>query len=108
MTKQRVRRGSLSRRTMLAGGAGTLGAVLVANGAVRAQSAAPAAVSPGASAPGARYGDPAWWAQLKEEILEPGLAIIDPHHHLWDRDDHRYLLDQLLADTQSGHNIAQS
>ena len=44
----------------------------------------------------------------KEEILEPALEIVDPHHHLWDRKEHRYLLDQLLADTGSGHNIAQS
>jgi L-fuconolactonase len=36
------------------------------------------------------------------------LEIVDPHHHLWDRDEHRYLLDQLLADTSSGHNITHS
>src|SRR5207244_7816044 len=58
--------------------------------------------------PGARYGDPAWWAQRKEEILEPALEIVDPHHHLWVRNGHRYLLDELLADTGSGHNITQS
>ena len=59
-----------------------------------------------------------------EDILEPELPIIDPHHHLWDRtplraslpapdhpfmevlkDVQRYLLDELLADTGSGHNI---
>jgi predicted TIM-barrel fold metal-dependent hydrolase len=34
--------------------------------------------------------------------------IVDPHHHLWDRAGHRYLLDQLLADTGSGHNVTQS
>src|SRR6202171_4518643 len=41
----------------------------------------------------------------KEPILEPDLPIIDPHHHLWDRPGWRYLLDDLLADTNSGHNI---
>src|SRR6195256_6139398 len=46
-----------------------------------------------------------WLARRKEEILEPGLPIIDPHHHLWDRPGWRYLLDDLLADTNSGHNI---
>jgi predicted TIM-barrel fold metal-dependent hydrolase len=46
-----------------------------------------------------------WLARRKEEILEPGLPIIDPHHHLWDRQNWRYLLDDLLADTNSGHNI---
>ena len=60
-----------------------------------------------------------------EPILEPELPIIDPHHHLWDRptqvlrnlppSEHgfmdiirevpRYLLDELLADLNSGHNI---
>jgi L-fuconolactonase len=34
-----------------------------------------------------------------EDVLEPGLPIIDPHHHLWDRQGNRYLLDELLADT---------
>src|SRR5262249_7487133 len=38
-------------------------------------------------------------------ILEPDLPIVDPHHHLWDRPGWRYLLDELLADTASGHNI---
>ena len=46
-----------------------------------------------------------WLARRKEPILEPELPIIDPHHHLWDRDGWRYLLDELLADTNSGHNI---
>ena len=60
----------------------------------------------------------------QEAILEPELPIIDPHHHLWDRRavvaslpppkhgfEHvmrrapRYLLDELLADMTSGHNV---
>lgn len=64
-------------------------------------------------------------APASEPILEPDLPIIDPHHHLWDRTaavlaqmpspDHpfaavirrvpRYLLDELLADLRSGHNV---
>jgi len=59
-----------------------------------------------------------------EAILEPELPIVDPHHHLWDRrtyaapdqtaehpfmtairDARRYLLDELLVDTGSGHNV---
>jgi len=48
---------------------------------------------------------PDWLAKRKEAILEPGLPIVDPHHHLWDKADGRYLLDDLLADTGSGHNI---
>src|SRR6266700_1354517 len=46
-----------------------------------------------------------WLARRREEALEPELPIIDPHHHLWDRPSWRYLLDDLLADTNSGHNI---
>jgi predicted TIM-barrel fold metal-dependent hydrolase len=62
---------------------------------------------------------------MPEEVLEPELPIIDPHHHLWDRparftqnlpaDLHpflkvtvktpRYLADELLADMKSGHNV---
>jgi L-fuconolactonase len=46
-----------------------------------------------------------WLAEVKEEILEPALPICDAHHHLWDHPGRRYLLDELLADTGSGHNI---
>ncbi|TMJ87604.1 MAG: amidohydrolase, partial [Alphaproteobacteria bacterium] len=48
---------------------------------------------------------PDWLDRRKEPILEPDLPIVDPHHHLWDRPGWRYLLDELLADTSSGHNI---
>ena len=63
-------------------------------------------------------------AESAEPILEPGLPIVDPHHHLWDlrpllpafpepRHDFleaiagaaHYTFDQLQDDTQSGHNI---
>jgi predicted TIM-barrel fold metal-dependent hydrolase len=48
----------------------------------------------------------AWLAtQPAEPILEPELPIIDTHHHLWDRPDHRYLLPELLADLNTGHNV---
>ena len=46
-----------------------------------------------------------WLSKRREEIIEPALPIIDPHHHLWDYPDSRYLLDELNADTGSGHNI---
>jgi len=46
-----------------------------------------------------------WLDRRAEPILEPELPIVDPHHHLWDRPGWRYLLDELLADTSSGHNI---
>src|ERR1700731_92405 len=50
--------------------------------------------------------DDAWLAkQEKEPILEPQLPIIDTHHHLWDRGGWTYLLPELLADLNTGHNI---
>ena len=49
-----------------------------------------------------------WLAQVKEDILEPERPICDPHHHLWDRNGNRYLLDELLADTGSGHNVVST
>jgi predicted TIM-barrel fold metal-dependent hydrolase len=47
----------------------------------------------------------AWLARRTEPALDPALPIVDPHHHLWDRPDWRYLLPELLADTGQGHNI---
>jgi predicted TIM-barrel fold metal-dependent hydrolase len=44
----------------------------------------------------------------REQALEPDLPIIDPHHHLWDDDRGRYLLDEILADIGGGHNITQT
>jgi len=50
--------------------------------------------------------DDAWLAkQEKEPILEPELPIIDTHHHLWNRGGWTYLLPELLADLNTGHNI---
>ena len=49
-----------------------------------------------------------WLALTVEEPLEPGLPICDPHHHFWDRDGDRYLLDQLTQDLGGGHNVAQT
>lgn len=62
---------------------------------------------------------------MKEEIIDPQIPIIDPHHHLWDlapdiiSADHnahpfstipqltpRYMFEELLADCRSaGHNV---
>ncbi len=46
-----------------------------------------------------------WLARRTEPVLEPELAIVDPHHHLWDRTDWRYMLPDLLADLNAGHNV---
>ena len=50
--------------------------------------------------------DEAWLAKATEEVvIEPNLPIIDTHHHLWQRPDHRYLLHELLDDLGRGHNV---
>jgi L-fuconolactonase len=46
-----------------------------------------------------------WLEQVREEAIAPELPICDPHHHLWDHPNNRYLLDELLADIGGGHNI---
>jgi predicted TIM-barrel fold metal-dependent hydrolase len=48
-----------------------------------------------------------WLDLVREEILEPELEICDPHHHLWEHQQ-RYLLDELLADIGSGHNVVST
>ena len=49
--------------------------------------------------------DQAWLAQTIEDPLEPDLPIVDPHHHLWDYENSRYLADELLGDVRAGHNV---
>ncbi len=53
------------------------------------------------------YADPRpeWLALHKEEIIDPARPIVDPHHHLWDRGGQRYLIEEIVADIGSGHNI---
>lgn len=49
-----------------------------------------------------------WLATRREEIVEPGLPIVDPHHHVVDMPGNRYLFDEVMADLQSGHNIVST
>jgi predicted TIM-barrel fold metal-dependent hydrolase len=53
------------------------------------------------------YADPReeWLSQYTEEVLDPARPIVDPHHHLWDREGQLYMIEELAADTASGHNI---
>ena len=56
------------------------------------------------------FGDNDWLALTQEETLEPEIPICDPHHHFWDfRTERipfqRYLLHELAADINSGHNV---
>ena len=50
-----------------------------------------------------------WLGQVHEEVLEPGLPIVDPHHHLWTHDPPgAYCVPELWADTGSGHRVEQT
>src|SRR3974390_3873393 len=53
------------------------------------------------------YADPQpdWLTLREEEILEPARRIVDPHHHLWDRDGQRYLIEEITSAIASGHNV---
>jgi predicted TIM-barrel fold metal-dependent hydrolase len=56
------------------------------------------------------YGGNDWLALTQEPVLEPAIAICDPHHHFWDlRPDRvpyqRYLLHELMADVNCGHAV---
>ncbi len=54
----------------------------------------------------------AWLQQVQEAPLEPQLKICDPHHHLWDFREGgvqgRYLLDEMVSDLSSGHNVVST
>lgn len=49
-----------------------------------------------------------WLAQVQEDILEPELEIVDPHHHLWRHGDAVYELEALHRDLGAGHNVVQT
>ena len=51
-----------------------------------------------------------WLALTAEPAQQPDLPICDPHHHFWAQrpepaDYQQYLLPELLADINSGHNV---
>lgn len=49
-----------------------------------------------------------WLDQLREDVIDAGREICDPHHHLWDHDLNAYLLPELLADIGQGHNVVST
>ena len=53
-------------------------------------------------------GSDAWLDQVQEEIVEPDLPVVDPHHHLWHRPGNTYVLDNLWQDTGSGHKVEKT
>jgi hypothetical protein len=91
MTEKTVRRQSVSGRTMLSGTAGLLGGAALSSDAALAQNTAPGSTGAAVnSSYNPHYPDPAWLALRQEEIIESGLEIVDPHHHLWDRPGNRF------------------
>lgn len=56
-------------------------------------------------APPHHFIDEPWLALRDEPAIDPQRPIVDPHHHLWDRPHHRYLLPEILADLNTGHNV---
>ena len=46
-----------------------------------------------------------WLSKTMEDALEPGLPIVDPHHHLWLRNGYNYLIPELATDLDCGHNV---
>ena len=56
------------------------------------------------------FGNNDWLALTQESPIEPEIPLCDPHHHFWDRrlqsiPYQRYLLHELMADLDSGHNV---
>ena len=53
-----------------------------------------------------------WLSKTKEVALEPSLPICDSHHHLWEFKNEfiqpKYLIDDYIADINSGHNIKKT
>ena len=56
----------------------------------------------------ANYERHEWLAKRIEGAIDPERQIVDPHHHLWDRDGSTYLAGQLLADTRASHNVTHT
>ena len=48
-----------------------------------------------------------WLSRTVEEPLETQIPILDPHHHLWERPENRYLTPELVADTKT-HDVRQT
>ena len=46
-----------------------------------------------------------WLGQLIEPVIDPGLPIIDAHHHMWWRPPESYQLPELMTELRSGHDV---
>ena len=65
------------------------------------------ATSTAAASKSGLYADPRpdWLALRQEAIIDPQRPIVDPHHHLWDRGGQHYMIEEMVDDIASGHNI---
>lgn len=48
---------------------------------------------------------PDWLALHDEPVIDPGLPIIDAHHHMFDRPGNRYLGADYVGDIATGHRV---
>src|SRR3954464_2216328 len=54
-------------------------------------------------------GTNAWLDLVVEDVVEPDLLIVDPHHNLWPAGGALpYGIAELHADTESGHRVEQT
>ncbi len=54
-------------------------------------------------------GSQEWLDSVVEDVVDPEVPIVDPHHHLWPAGGSMaYGLDDLLADLGSGHNVVDT
>lgn len=53
-------------------------------------------------------GRAAWLASGREDALDPEWPVCDPHHHLWEFPDSRYLAEEWMADLSGGHRVVST
>lgn len=49
-----------------------------------------------------------WLSLHEEQVIDPGLEIVDAHHHLFDRAQWRYGVDEFRADLGAGHRVIET
>lgn len=51
---------------------------------------------------------PDWLALHSEAAIDPSLPIVDSHHHLWQHEGSRYMVEDFSDDLSSGHKVVAS
>ncbi|GGM16409.1 hypothetical protein GCM10011534_42900 [Pseudooceanicola nanhaiensis] len=49
-----------------------------------------------------------WLSLVSEPAIDPGLSIVDAHHHLWARPGSRYMAEEYAAECTAGHLLSAS